>query len=98
MDVGINNIIYMELHSGPKMAKGTCGKTTVAGTIDRDSTVYIYIFIYNKKNKKPKNTNISLLITIFTTIIYKNILLSLCQMFTYTNLFVKSLNRSNNEM
>ena len=25
MDVGINNVIYMELHSGPKMANGTCG-------------------------------------------------------------------------
>jgi len=39
MDVGTNNIIYMELHSGPKMANGTCGKTIVAGMIDRDSTV-----------------------------------------------------------
>ena len=39
MDAGINNIIYMELHSGPKMANGTCGKTIVAGTIDRGSTV-----------------------------------------------------------
>jgi len=38
MDVGINNIIYMELHSGPKMANGTCGKT-IAGMIDRGSTV-----------------------------------------------------------
>jgi hypothetical protein len=34
MDAGINNVIYMELHSGPKMANGTCGKTIVAGTID----------------------------------------------------------------
>jgi hypothetical protein len=25
MDAGINNVIYMELHSGPKMANGTCG-------------------------------------------------------------------------
>jgi hypothetical protein len=40
MDAGINNIIYMELHSGPKMANGTCGKTIIAGTIDRGSTVY----------------------------------------------------------
>jgi hypothetical protein len=39
MDAGINNVIYMELHSGPKMANGTCGKTIVAGTIDRGSTV-----------------------------------------------------------
>ena len=41
MDAGINNVIYMELHSGPKMANGTCGKTIVAGTIDRGSTVVI---------------------------------------------------------
>jgi hypothetical protein len=40
MDVGINNVVYMELHSGPKMANGTCGKTIVVGTIDRGSTVY----------------------------------------------------------
>jgi hypothetical protein len=40
MDAGINNVIYMELHSGPKMANGTCGKTIVVGTIDRGSTVY----------------------------------------------------------
>jgi hypothetical protein len=39
MDAGINNIIYMELYSGPKMANGTCGKTIVTGTIDRGSTV-----------------------------------------------------------
>jgi len=41
MDVGINNVIYMELHSGQKMANGTCGKTIVAGTIDRGSTVSV---------------------------------------------------------
>jgi hypothetical protein len=40
--MGINNVIYMELHLGPKMANGTCGKTIVAETIDRDSTVYIF--------------------------------------------------------
>jgi hypothetical protein len=34
MDAGINNVIYMELHSGPKMANSTCGKTIVVGTID----------------------------------------------------------------
>ena len=39
MDAGINNVIYMELHSGPKMANSTCGKTIIAGTIDRGSTV-----------------------------------------------------------
>ena len=42
MDVGINNIIYTELHSGPKMTNGTCGKTIAAGTIDRDSTVLFW--------------------------------------------------------
>jgi len=41
MDAGINNIIYMKLHSGPKMANGTCGKMIAAGTIDRGSTVLI---------------------------------------------------------
>jgi len=45
MDAGINNVIYMELHSGPKMANGTCGKTIVAGTIDRGSTVCLFCFI-----------------------------------------------------
>ena len=39
MNAGINNVIYMELYSGPKMANGTCGKTIVTGTIDRGSTV-----------------------------------------------------------
>jgi 3-deoxy-D-manno-octulosonic acid (KDO) 8-phosphate synthase len=34
MDVGINNVIYIELHLGPKMANSTCGKTIVAETID----------------------------------------------------------------
>jgi len=40
MDAGINNVIYMELYSGPKMANGRCGKTIDTGTIDRGSTVY----------------------------------------------------------
>ena len=47
MDAGINNVIYIELHSGPKMVNGTCGKTIVAGTIDRGSTVHTYNFVYN---------------------------------------------------
>jgi len=38
MDAGINNI-YMELHSGSKMANGTCRETIVVGMIDRDFTV-----------------------------------------------------------
>jgi hypothetical protein len=41
MHAGINNVIYMELHLGPKMVNGTCGKTIVAGTIDRGFTVYM---------------------------------------------------------
>ena len=41
MDAGINNVIYMELNSGPKFANSTCGKTIVAGTIDRGSTVIV---------------------------------------------------------
>jgi len=48
MDAGINNVIYMELYSGPKMANGRCGKTIDTGTIDRGSTVFplvIYIFV-----------------------------------------------------
>ena len=40
MDAEINKVIYMELNSGPKIANSTCGKTIIAGTIDRDSTVY----------------------------------------------------------
>jgi hypothetical protein len=39
MDVGINNVIYMELHSGPKMVNGTCGKMVIAATVDRGFTV-----------------------------------------------------------
>jgi hypothetical protein len=35
----INNVIYVELYSGPKMAHGKYAKTNVAGLIDRDSTV-----------------------------------------------------------
>ena len=43
MDAEINNVIYMELNSGPKIANSTCGKTIIAGTIDRDSTVHTYM-------------------------------------------------------
>jgi hypothetical protein len=39
MDAEINNVIYMELYSGPKMAHDKYEKTNVAGSIDRDSTV-----------------------------------------------------------
>jgi hypothetical protein len=41
MDAGINNVIYMELYSGPKMANGICGKTIDTGTIYRGSTVFL---------------------------------------------------------
>jgi hypothetical protein len=41
MDAEINNVIYMELYSGPKMAHGKYEKTDVARSIDRDSTVYV---------------------------------------------------------
>jgi hypothetical protein len=36
----INNVIYMELYSGPKMAHSKYEKTNVVGSIDRDSSVY----------------------------------------------------------
>ena len=39
VDAGINNVIYIELHSGPQIANGTCGKMIIAGTIDQGSTV-----------------------------------------------------------
>jgi hypothetical protein len=45
MDAGINNIIYMELHSGPKVANSTGKKTIVEGTVDRDSTVSVMICV-----------------------------------------------------
>jgi hypothetical protein len=40
MDAEINNVICMELHSVPTMAHGKDRKTNVAGSIDRDSTVF----------------------------------------------------------
>ena len=46
MDAGINNVIYMELYSGPKMANGRCGKTIDTGTIDRGSTVVCIVKIW----------------------------------------------------
>ena len=45
MDVEINNVIYMELNSGPKIANSTCGKTIDVETIDRNSTVLVCIEI-----------------------------------------------------
>jgi hypothetical protein len=46
MDAEINNVIYMELNLGPKIANSTCGKTIDVETIDRDSTVYVFCFIH----------------------------------------------------
>jgi hypothetical protein len=40
MDAEINNVIHMELYSGPKMAHGKYEKMNVGRLIDRDSTVY----------------------------------------------------------
>jgi hypothetical protein len=48
VDAGINNVIYMELYLGPKMAHGKGGKTNVVGTIDRGSTVHVLWFSYHK--------------------------------------------------
>jgi hypothetical protein len=36
----INNVIYMELCSGAKMADGKYRKTYVAGLVDQENTVY----------------------------------------------------------
>jgi hypothetical protein len=41
----INNVIYMELYSGPKIAHGKYKKTNIAGSIDRDSTVYLGVIL-----------------------------------------------------
>jgi hypothetical protein len=40
VDAEINNVIYMELNSGAKMADGKYQKTYVAGSVDRENTVY----------------------------------------------------------
>jgi hypothetical protein len=40
MDAEINNVIYMELYSGPKMAHDKYEKTNVARSLDRDTTVH----------------------------------------------------------
>jgi hypothetical protein len=39
LDAEINNVIYMELYSGPMIALDKYEKTNVARSIDRDSTV-----------------------------------------------------------
>jgi hypothetical protein len=43
VDAEINNVIYMELNSGPKMTDGKYRKTYVAGSVDRENTVYGFI-------------------------------------------------------
>ena len=54
MDAGINNVIYIELYSGPKMANGRCGKTIDTGTIDRGSTVYLFTILHSPYGKTPR--------------------------------------------
>jgi hypothetical protein len=44
MDAEINNVIYMELYSGPKMAHDKYEKTNVVRSVDRDSTVYVILY------------------------------------------------------
>jgi hypothetical protein len=39
----INNVIYMELYSGAKMADSKYRKTYVAGSVDRENTVKEYV-------------------------------------------------------
>jgi hypothetical protein len=41
MDAEINNVTYMELYSGPKMAHDKYDKTNAARSIGRDSTVLV---------------------------------------------------------
>jgi hypothetical protein len=43
VDAEINNVIYMELNSGDKMADGKYRKTYVAGSVDRANTVFIWL-------------------------------------------------------
>jgi hypothetical protein len=44
MEAGKNSVIYMGLISGPNKADGTCGRTTVTGTMDRGFTVYNILY------------------------------------------------------
>jgi hypothetical protein len=46
MDAEINNVIYMQLYSGPQMAHGKYRKTNVAVSIDWDSTVLVIMLSY----------------------------------------------------
>ena len=97
MDAGINNVIYMELNSGPKIANSTCGKTIVAGTIDRGSTVFIKIYSYTTHIQIFKITsfgfvNKSLLDFFFIRTIQRNLSLHVglrYNSFTYVTKFIK---------
>jgi hypothetical protein len=40
VDAEINNVIYLELNSGAKMADGKYLKTYVAGSVDRENSVF----------------------------------------------------------
>jgi hypothetical protein len=53
MDAEINNVIYMELYSGPKMAHDKYEKTNVVRSIDRDSTVLITVSTEHSLNISP---------------------------------------------
>jgi hypothetical protein len=45
MNAKINNVIYMELHSGAKRVDDKYEKTNVAGSIDREFTVFVYFVL-----------------------------------------------------
>jgi hypothetical protein len=45
VDAKINNVIYVELYSGAKMADGKYRKTYVAGSVDRENTVLYFASI-----------------------------------------------------
>jgi hypothetical protein len=55
MDAEINDVIYMELYSGPKMAHDKYEKMNVARSIDRDFTVYVRASMHGSENVKLKN-------------------------------------------
>jgi hypothetical protein len=53
MDAKINNVIYMELYSGPKMMEDEYLKSNIARSIDRDSTVvrmFFLVVFFTKEN------------------------------------------------
>ena len=70
MDAEINNVIYMELNSGPKIANSTCGQTIDVETIDRDSTV-IEIF-RSLKSVLPDFKDLNIVILFFSIVYGKD--------------------------